>query len=51
MCEMDTDNLPSGLAVVPAGEPHFLIEPATEVTLDHFQSLLAQTRTLWDRVQ
>lgn len=48
--ELEADDLPSGLTVVPAGEPHYLIEPATEVTLNLFQSLLGQTRGHWKRV-
>lgn len=47
---IETADLPAGLIDVPAGDPHYHIEPAYAMTLDDFQSLLAITRDLWIRV-
>ena len=47
---IDTANLSTGLRDVPAGDPHYLVEPAHDMTLDDFQGLLAQTRDFWIRV-
>lgn len=48
--EIDGAGLRPGLTNVPAGDPHRLIEPAYDMTLDEFQDLLAQTRDSWIRV-
>lgn len=48
--EMESDDLPGDLTTVPAGAPHYLIEPAAPMTLDDYQAALAATRDLWRRV-
>jgi hypothetical protein len=50
LCWLESANLPGGLATVPAGDPHYHIEPQAEMTLDHYQALLASTRDLWQIV-
>src|SRR5262245_60471852 len=48
--EIETADFPSGLIEVPAGKPHYHIEPQSDMTLDDFQNLLAATRDSWKRV-
>jgi hypothetical protein len=48
---IESDGLPSELACCQRGKKlwHYQIEPASEMTLDELQSLLAATRDLWQR--
>ena len=48
---IDAADLPNELAVVPADEPHYHIEPQTAMTLDELQQMLAGTRDRWQRVE
>lgn len=48
--EIESDDLPAGLAVVPDRLPHCLIQPARTMTLGDFQAALRGTRDLWRRV-
>jgi hypothetical protein len=50
LCEIDTADLPGELVAVAAGDPHYLIEPASPMTLDDYQAALAATRDFWHRV-
>lgn len=48
--EIDAADLGPGLRAVPAGPPHYLVEPDRDVTLAELQALLAATRNHWQRV-
>lgn len=49
--EIDTADLGEGIISLPAGSPHYHIEPAREMTLAEYQALLAATRPRWVRVE
>jgi hypothetical protein len=49
--EIDDADLGVGLKAVPAGPPHYVIEPDVETTLAAFQTLLSATRARWIRVE
>ena len=48
--EIDAADLGAGLIATAAGPPHYVVEPGHEMTLDEFQSLLASTRSRWNRI-
>jgi hypothetical protein len=48
--EIDSGDLVEGLIASAAGPPHYVVEPAREMTLDELQTLLAATRGRWVRV-
>jgi hypothetical protein len=48
--EIDTAELGEGLLATPAGPPHYVVEPAHEMTLAEMQFLLAATRDRWRQV-
>ena len=48
--EIDDAELGKGLIATAAGPPHYVVEPADEMTMDELQALLASTRDRWVRV-
>ena len=46
---IESDDFPAALIEIPAGKPHYLIEPSRGMRLDELQLLLAGTRDLWQR--
>jgi hypothetical protein len=48
--EIDTADLGPGLRAVPAGPPHYQIEPDRDTTLAELQAALPATRDRWARV-
>jgi hypothetical protein len=49
--EIDSADLVEGIISLPAGPPHYHVEPAREMTLAEYQALLAATRTWWSQVE
>lgn len=47
LCVIDAADLPPDLRAVPAGDPHWQVEPAADMTLGQFQAALAGTRDRW----
>jgi hypothetical protein len=48
---IEEDHLPAGLGLTPPNDQtHMLVQPAEEMSIQEYESLLGATRPLWERI-